>query len=296
MMVAESQASPTRRKRLSAWARNNSYNLFIVLIVGLMVLFYYFRTIVVVIHPGEAGVLYRMFFGGTVTDYVYPEGLQIVQPWNKMYVYDIRIQTVKHDLNVLTNKGLPITLSLAIRYRPQREMLGVMHQHVGPDYVNTIVIPQVESVLRKNIGKEDPEVIYTNKGGILNDIILLALEEASRKYVQIDDIIIRTVTLPEEIRTAIEAKLVEQQKERAYEFKLAREEKEAERKRIESRGIRDYQSTISETLTQDLLRWQGVQATLQLSESQNAKVVVIGGGESGLPIILDTSSRAGDAP
>ena len=285
-MVEGIQAPPTRRRRFVAWLKENAYNLLVLLIIGSMVLFYYFKTIVVVIHPGEAGVMYRMFLGGTVTDYVYPEGLQLVPPWDKLYVYDLRIQTVKHDLAVLTNKGLPITLSLAIRYRPQREMLGVMHQQVGPDYVNTIVVPQVESVLRKNIGKEDPEVIYSNKGGILNDIILLALEEASRKYVQIDDIIIRTVTLPEQVREAIEAKLVEQQREKSYEFKLARETQEAERKRIEAKGIRDYQAIIAETLTPDLLRWQGVHATLQLSESQNAKVVVIGAGEQGLPIIL----------
>ena len=285
-MVEGIQAPPTRRRRFVAWLKENAYNLLVLLIIGSMVLFYYFKTIVVVIHPGEAGVMYRMFLGGTVTDYVYPEGLQLVPPWDKLYVYDLRIQTVKHDLAVLTNKGLPITLSLAISYRPQRELLGVMHQQVGPDYVNTIVVPQVESVLRKNIGKEDPEVIYSNKGGILNDIILLALEEASRKYVQIDDIIIRTVTLPEQVREAIEAKLVEQQREKSYEFKLARETQEAERKRIEAKGIRDYQAIIAETLTPDLLRWQGVHATLQISESQNAKVVVIGAGEQGLPIIL----------
>lgn len=285
-MAPDTSSPPPRQGRITTWLKRYSYSLYVLLVICSMVLFYYFKTIVVVIHPGEAGVLYRLFFGGTVVEYVYPEGLNIVMPWNKMYVYNIRIQTVKHDFHVLTNKGLPITLTLAIRYRPQREMLGVMHQQVGPDYVNTIVVPQVESVLRKNIGKEDPEVIYTNKGGILNDIILLALEEASRKYVQIDDIIIRTVALPEPIREAIENKLVEQQRERAYEFKLSKEEQEAERKRIEARGIRDYQATIAETLTPDLLRWQGVQATLQLSESQNAKVVVIGAGKEGLPIIL----------
>lgn len=274
--------------------RHGHYLLLALLIIAL-VSFYYFRTIFVVIQPGEAGVLYRLFQGGTVTDRVFGEGLHVVQPWNKMYVYNVRIQTVKRDLAVLTNKGLPIHLALAIRYRPQRELLAVMHQEVGPKYVDTIVVPQIESVLRKNIGREDPEIVYTNEGGILNDIILLALEEASRKFVEIDDIIIRTVELPEPIRVAIEDKLVEQQREQAYEFILAREREEAERKRIESKGIRDYQATVSETLSDQLIRWQGVEATRELALSENAKTVIIGAGDEGLPVILGNSPARGSA-
>ncbi len=256
-----------------------------VLVVGLA-LIYLFNHIVIVIRSGEAGALYRLFYGGTQTDYVYPEGIHILWPWNKMHIYNTRVQTVLHEFKVLTNKGLPIELKLAIRYHPEYEMVGLLHQRVGPNYVNTIVVPQIESVLRRNIGRRDPEDIYTNKEGILTDIIVRAIEEAGQKFVYIDDIIIRSVTLPEAVKLAIDEKLVYQQQWQAYEFRLARETQEAERKRIEAQGIRDYQATIAETLDEKVLQWQGIQATVSLSESENSKVVVIGSGENGLPIIL----------
>ncbi|GAB6040675.1 prohibitin family protein [Endothiovibrio diazotrophicus] len=272
--------------RLHEKVMARAHYIIVALIIFLLVFIFYFKSILVIVGPGEGAVLYRLFFGGTVTDQVFGEGLHFVAPWNRMYVYNTRIQTKRHEFRILTNRGLPITLTLAVRYRPQYDMLGVMHQQVGQYYVDTIVIPQIESVLRKNIGKQDPEVVYSNKGGILNDIILRAIEEVSRKFVVIDDIIIRTVELPEDVRGAIEEKLVEEQKELAYEFKLKRARQEAARKKIEAEGIRDYQKTIAETLDDKQLRWKGIEATRELSTSENAKVVVIGAGEDGLPIIL----------
>lgn len=270
----------------SAFANHGVPLLAILLLIAVLFILYLWHGFVVIIRAGEAGALYRPFGGGTVTDYVYPEGLHILKPWNSMHIYNTRIQTVLHQFDVLTNKGLTISLTLAIRYHPEREMVGLLHQKVGPDYVQTIVVPQVESVLRRNIGKHDPEDIYTNKEGILTDIIVKAIEEAGQKFVYIDDIIIRTVALPEQIRKAIKEKLVHQQRWYAYEYILAAERQEAERKRIESQGIRDYQATINETLTSDLILWQGIEATRLLAGSENAKIVVIGAGDKGLPVIL----------
>ncbi|MGF1529032.1 MAG: prohibitin family protein [Candidatus Competibacterales bacterium] len=278
---------------IAQWPRRALLSLYdrlhyvIVVVTLLLLLFmYFFSYFVVVIRAGEAGVLYRLFLGGVQTDYVYGEGVHILQPWNVMNVYNIRVQTTLHELTVLTNKGLPITLDLAVRYRPQRDLLGVLHQELGPDYIHTIVIPQIESVLRKNIGERDPEDVYTNREGVLTNIILRAIDEASRKYVQIDDIIIRRVKLPPMVKDAIDDKLVQQQRAQAYEFRLDRERQEAERKRIEATGIRNYQAIIAETLDEELLQWHGIGATEALSGSENAKIVVIGAGDSGLPIIL----------
>lgn len=255
-------------------------------LITLLTLLYFWNGIIVVIRSGEAGVLYRLFQGGTVTDYVYPEGIYVLFPWNAMAIYNIRVQMAPHEFTVLTNKGLPIKLKLAIRYHPEYEMVAILHKRVGPDYIHTIVIPQVESVLRRNIGKHDPEDIYTNKEGILTDIIVKAIDEAGQKFVFIDDIIIRTVELPEDVKHAIDEKLVDQQRFQAYEFRLAAERQEAERKKIEAQGIRDQQSIVAETLTPDILRWKAIRATEALAGSQNAKVVVIGNGDKGLPVIL----------
>ena len=203
-----------------------------------------------------------------------------------MTIYQVRTQAVNHELVVLTNLGLPITLKLSTRFHPDYEMLGFLHQKVGPDYVNQIVIPQIDSVLRKKIGELTAEDIYANKEGVLNKIMWLAIEETSRNYVVVEDIIIRTIELPEVIKTAIEHKLVEEQKLATYEFMLQIEKKESERKIIEAEGIQAYQDIISKTLSDKLIKWQGVNATLELSKSTNSKVVVIGSGKEGLPIIL----------
>lgn len=276
----------TANNNFRLWLRDRIPFIIVFTLIILLIIAFLWQLIFISIKAGQAGVLYKRFSGGTVIDYVYPEGLHIISPLNEMFIYETRHQTVKHEFSVLTNKGLPITLKLAIRFYPEYEMLGVLHQRVGPDYVNKIVIPQVESVLRRSIGRYDPEVIYTNKEGVLTTIIVSALEEIGQKYVHVDDIIIRTLELPASIQGAIEEKLVYEQQYKAYEFRLAREKQEAERKRIEAAGIKDYQQIISQTLTEQMIKWQGVQATLELSQSQNAKVVVIGSGEHGLPIIL----------
>jgi len=260
------------------------------LLLSLIALFLWDKMIVS-INSGEAGVMYKRFQQGTITDKVYHEGIHLVYPWDILYVYNMRVQTIRHSFNVLTNKGLSITLHIAIRFYPEQEMLGVLHQKVGPNYAEKIVVPQVESVLRKNIGGHDPEDIYTNKEGILTAIINLALEEAGRKYVHIDDIIIRSLELPPTVRAAIQEKLVEEQREKTYEFRLRSEEQEAQRKLIEAQGIRRYQEVITETLNDKLITWQAVQATLTLAESQNAKVVVIGSGDKGLPVILNAETH-----
>ncbi len=255
-------------------------------LILLIVLIALWNRIIISVLPGEAGVHYQRFLGGTVTDYVYPEGFHIIPPWDRMYIYDTRVNTIHHSFDVLTNRGLPIHLDLAIRYQPEYEMVGVLHQKVGPEYLQKIVIPQSESVLRREIGQHNPEDIYTNKEGILSTIISLALEEMSQKYVNVDDIIIREMTLPPSVKAAIEQKLVYEQQEKSYDFLLAKEQREADRKKIEASGIREYQRIVKETLDDKLLTWQGINATLSLAESNNSKVVVIGSGENGLPLIL----------
>ncbi|HIE03056.1 MAG TPA: prohibitin family protein [Thiotrichaceae bacterium] len=282
--------------KIRAWLKRQIPYLIIIMLVLVWALFFFWLRIVISINSGEAGVLYWRFFGGTETDHVYSEGIHIVAPWDKMYIYNVRVQTVLHELEVLTNRGLPIHLVLAIRFQPEYETLGVLHQEVGPDYVNTIIVPDIDSVLRKEIGHYNPEDIYINKENILTKIIVKALNELGKKYVNIHGIVIRSVILPKPIKLAIEEKLVEEQRFQAYDFKLKKEEKEAERRaieatgiankrRIEAAGIRDYQKIISETLDEKMLKWHGIDASLKLSESENAKVIVIGAGKNGLPII-----------
>ncbi len=278
---------PTRWKRCQYFLWDKwPYWILIGIVLSLFFLFLWHR-IVVWVEAGEGGVLYRPFQEGTVTDQIFPEGVHFVIPFNKMTHYNARIQIIRHEFDVLTNRGLPVTLKIAVRYRPIFELLGVLHQRVGPDYPNKIILPQIESVLRKGLGNHSPEEIYTNKNFLLTGLVLRAIEEIGQKFVIVDDIIIREVRLPLEVKKAIESKLVEEQRFLSYRFRLKAEKQEAERKGIEADGIQNYAEKVAATMSEKVLRWHGVQATLKLASSTNAKVVIIGGGNDGLPLMLN---------
>lgn len=273
-------------KRFAHWFRDH-LPVFVVLTLSIAILIVFlWSRIFIIIRAGEAGVMYKTFTTGTQTDVVYPEGLHIVWPFNELTRYTTRTQVLLHEFTVLTNRGLPITLRLAVRFHPIYELVGLLHQRVGPEYPERIILPQIESVLRRQIGQHSPEDIYTNKAGVLSNIITLAIEEVGRRYVNVEDIIIRELSLPESVRAAIESKLIFEQESLAYKFRLEREKREAERKRIEALGTMVYQDIISATLTDRLVKWQAVQATQDLAASENAKVVIIGSGKEGLPVIL----------
>lgn len=260
-------------------------------LVALIVAFffvYFMDSIFITIGSGEAGVFYRRFFGGTVTDRVYGEGLHVIFPWDKMYVYNIRVQETEVQLTHLDKYGLPTQLKISIRYHPERDTLTVLHQLVGPDYLNVVVVPEVVAVVRKITGTVSAEEIYSTAGTLLEDIISKAMDEVSQRYVKIDDVVLKEVQLPPLVEAAIAAKMEQKEIAQAFEYRLLREQKEAERKKIEANGWKEYHAIVTQSLTPEILQWEGVSATKSLANSTNAKMVVIGNGPDGLPVILST--------
>lgn len=255
--------------------------LFIAILVGSALLW---PRIFISIPAGQAGVVFR-FFTGTQTNYIYPAGLHIIPPWDTMNYYEVRNQVALHSFHVLSVRGLMIQLDLAIRYRPRIDELGLLHQRIGPDYARRVVLPQTESVLRRKLGRQTAEDIYTNAGGLLNEATELARQEIERHYVHAEDVIIRTVTLPELVKEAIEDKQTQRELLQSYAFRLQTAEQEAERLRDEGRGIRDYQKKVDSTLSDRLLQHTGIRVTREVAGSPNASVVLIGSGKDGLPMI-----------
>jgi regulator of protease activity HflC (stomatin/prohibitin superfamily) len=240
-----------------------------------------FRTI----DSGRAGVVWKLF-GGT-QEAVYGEGVHVVLPWNRLTRYDVRTQDQKEVLHVLTNNGLSVSLETSIRYRPAREELPRLHAEIGPNYFEVILAPVVRSEARKVGGRYSPEEIYSRKREVVEHEILEEVQRAIEgKHVLLEAILIRDVDLPENIKKAISEKLEEEQKALKMEFTLNRERQEAERKRIEAAGIADFQKIVATGISGELLRWKGIEATEKLAQSANAKVVVIGSGKDGLPLIL----------
>jgi len=255
---------------------------FTVFLILLIILITLFQRIVYFIEPGEGGVLYRLFFGGTVTTRVYTEGIQTVWPWDTMYIYNARVQEVPHEFDVLTVDGLKVHLSLSIRYRPEYKLIAVLHQQVGEDYVNIVVVPEIENVLRVLIGQLNAEEVYTTKQSLIEKAISGAIEQIAQRYVKVDNVIIKSMTLPESVEKSICEKIEEKHKADAYQFRLVKEEKEKDRRRIEAEGLERFRKALSP----EVLHYMGIQATLELAKSDNTKVVVIGGGkDGGFPII-----------
>lgn len=265
-----------------------------VLLVFVCILF--FHRIFISIQAGHSGVLWRRFFAGTDLQHVYGEGFHIIAPWDVMTIYDQRIQQVPHQFVALSKDGLPITVDLSIRYRPIAGELPMLHKNIGPDYVEKVVKPEVQAMVRFVFAQYSPEEIYTSEGFLLNIVTQGVLGQVLERHILLDDLLIKRLTLPEPVRAAIEAKLVQQQTVQSYKYRLLSEEQEANRKRVEAAGIRDFELEVTKGgAFEQYLRFQGIGATVQLASSTNAKVVVVG-GSNGLPLIMNLPDSPLPAP
>lgn len=242
----------------------------------------------ITIGSGEAGVLYKTFGGGVVTDEApLGEGFHLVAPWNKVFIYEVRQQEVFEKMQVLSSNGLEIKLDASAWFQPEYESLGKLHQEKSELYKDRILLPAIRSAARSVVGRYTPEQLYSSK----RDAIQQEIFEETRnivgdQYIQLNQILVRDVTLPPTIKEAIERKLKQEQESLEYEFRLITAEKEAQKVRIEAQGKADANRILSASLTDKILQDKGIDATLKLSESPNAKVVVVGSGDSGLPLIL----------
>jgi len=241
----------------------------------------------VTIDSGYSGVLYRLTTGVDVDEPAYGQGLHIILPWNKMHVYEIRQAEKTETMNVLSVNLLEIGLDITTFYQPDINKLGYLDVERGMGYDTKVVIPVMRSVVREVIAKYLPEEINSTKREIIKkEIMDQATATLADNYVQLNDILIRNINLPEKLKASIEKKLQQEQEALEYEFKIDKEKLEADRKRIEAQGIQDFQKIITQSINDKLLRWNGIEATLKLAESNNAKVIVVGSGKDGLPLIL----------
>jgi regulator of protease activity HflC (stomatin/prohibitin superfamily) len=256
-------------------------------IIAFIVLSILSSTTFLTIEPGKAGVLFRRFSGGIDKNKIYQPGFHVVAPWNKMYIYETRVKEGVEKMEVLSKNGLTIVVELSYRFLPQVERLGYLHETVGPEYTQRIIIPEIRSATREVIGKYLPEELYSTKRETIQvEIFNRTSENVSKKNLTLDAILIREVALPPKLKEAIEQKLGEEQLAFQYEFKLDRERKEAERKIIEAKAKAEANRILNASLTENILKDKGIEATLTLANSPNSKVVIIGEGKGGLPIIL----------
>jgi len=244
--------------------------------------------IAITINPGERGVIFRKFTTGLDKDNTFKPGFHFVAPWNNIYIYEVKEQKVEESMDILDKNGLSMAIDITVRYNPTFEKIGYLHEEFGRSYVDRLVIPEVRSSVRKVMGRYEAEEIYSTKR---NEVETTIIEETKSilagNNVIMKALLIRSIRLPEKIRQAIDDKLKQEQEAAAYRYRLDKEGSEAERKRIAAEGEAIANKIITSSLTPNLLKMRGIEATIELSKSNNSKVVIIGSGADGMPLILN---------
>ncbi len=259
----------------------------ILLIPVVFVLLIFIAKSTVTIKSGEAGVVWKFFGGVNPEQETLSEGFHIIAPWNDVFVYNVKQQSISDVMKVLSVNGLEVTVNGTVWFKPEFKKLAYLHKTKGKNYVKDILDPAINAAARSVVGRYTPEQLYSSKRDVIEKEILEEVgKELEEQYIIVSKVLVEDVQLPKTIKDAIERKLKQEQEALEYEFRLAKAKKEAERQRIDAEGKAAANKILSASLTDKILQEKGIEATLKLSESPNSKVVLIGSGKTGMPIIL----------
>ncbi|MEM6831143.1 MAG: prohibitin family protein [Bacteroidota bacterium] len=269
---------------------NRKFLPFIVIgLIALIVLFSAFNRIFYRIEASERAVLFKTLSGTLEKESIIGPGWHIKAPWNEIYRYEVSENKVEETMDVLDKNGLNISVDVTVRFHPKYDKIGVIQEKFRGDYIQRLVIPEARSTVRQVMGRYTAEEIYSTKRPEVEASIKEETREilgAAGNEVEMRSLLIRSIKLPDQIKNAIENKLKQEQEALAYQFRLDKEKSEAERKRIAAEGEARANKIINSSLTRELLKMRGIEATQELASSPNAKVIVVGSGEDGLPLIL----------
>jgi regulator of protease activity HflC (stomatin/prohibitin superfamily) len=308
----------------------------VVLMVALLTATVLYPYVVITIPSGQVGVLWKRFNGfdmycwcfvgrGTILDprQLRNEGLHVVWPWDKLFVYDLRLHSTTQTYNAISKDGVSVTAQISIRFQLVHHSVGVLHKFIGPGYLASVVSPEIGSQAREVISQYTAQEVYTSRepiqekiknnsqkslGTNLNNLVQPdAMEQPDPKHyneflqnsIQILDTLVLSIELPPPIVAAINRQTEQFYQIQEFKFRVEREAQESKRKQIEANGIAAFQRTVSQGISDSYLRWRGIEATLALAQSTNTKIVIIGNGKDGLPIILgnvDTPASSASGP
>jgi regulator of protease activity HflC (stomatin/prohibitin superfamily) len=329
---------PPPRRRTWLWRAVGRHlpGIAVLLMTALLAVVVLWPYVVITVPSGRVGVLWKRFNGldlycwcwvgrGTVLDprELREEGLHLLWPWDKLYLYDLRLQSSTQTYNAISKDGVSVHAEISVRYQLLHNSVAVLHKFIGPDFMTSVIAPEIGSQARQVISQYTAEEVYTSRETIqkqiredaqkslaanLNKLVQPeAMEQPDPKHyndflqnaIQILDTLVQSIELPPDIVAAINRQTEQYYMIQEYKFRVEREAEESKRKQIEADGIAAFQKTVSQGISESYLRWRGIEATLQLAQSPNSKIVVIGSGKDGLPIILgnvDTPAAPGAAP
>ena len=253
------------------------------LVGGVLILILLWASVAYV-PAGNVGVL--TIFGRVTSGYL-SEGTHIVNPFTVNNIMSVRTQTLKETASVPSNEGLIIALDTSLLFRLDASRASEVYQKLGPNYQDVVVEPNLRSVIRSVTALHSANALYSGqREEVAKQMFVELSAEMAKRGIIVENILLRDIQLPPTLKSSIESKQQAEQESLAMSFRLQKEKQEAERKRIEAQGIRDFQQIVAQGISPQLLEWKGIEATETLAKSPNAKVVVIGGGKNGLPLIL----------
>ncbi len=259
----------------------------LILIAAVIILIIFIKSTFIILQPTEKGIVFRKYTSGLDVENVKNEGLNIIAPWNDLIVYEVAEQQIEETMDVLSVDGLSISLDVSIRFRPKAQEIGYLYQLFRDHYIENLVRPELRSAVRRIIGEYTPEELYATK----RQEIETSIQESTHaildsNHVELTALLFRSIKLPETIKQSIEDKLKADQESQKRQYLMEIAQKDAEIRITEAKGKAEANRILSASLTDKVLKEKGIQATEELAKSQNTKIVVVGGGKDGLPIIL----------
>jgi regulator of protease activity HflC (stomatin/prohibitin superfamily) len=339
--LLDEEPSPPKKRGWRSFILRHLPAVTTAILVALLVIVVLWPYVVITVPSGRVGVYWKRFNGfdfycwcfvgrGTILDprELREEGLHIIAPWDRLFIYDLRLQSTTQTINAISKDGVNVTAQINIRYQLAHRAVAVLHKFIGPQYLDTVIGPEIGSQAREVISKYTAEEVYTSRDAIqeqvrnstqkslganLNKLVQPeAMEQPDPKHyndflqgsIQILDTLVLSIELPAAIVNAINRQTEQFYLIQEYRFRVEREAEESKRKQIEANGIAAFQQTVSKGISDSYLRWRGIEATLLLAQSPNTKIVIIGSGKDGLPIILNaepavpavTSPSGGNSP
>jgi regulator of protease activity HflC (stomatin/prohibitin superfamily) len=327
---SRTEQPPPPRRGWWGFLRRYLSGIAVTVMVVLLIGFVLYPHMVITVPSGEAGVLWKRFYGpgihcwcilpsGTVLDptEIRNEGLKVIWPWDKLFIYDLRLQKKTEKYTAISKDGVSVTAEIAFQFQLNQQSVAVLHEFMGPGYLTTVLEPEIGSQTRLVISNYNAEDVYSTKREEIQNKILKQAQDALTQHlhevfqtaasqqdnagqyqnlaeqsIKIINVLVLSIELPSQIVAAINSKTEQFYLIQEYRYRAEREIEESKRKQIEANGIAAFQRTVAQGISDSYLRWQGIQATLALAQSSNAKIVIVGSGKDGLPIILGNVDAA----
>ncbi len=265
-------------------ARRAVIGLLLIVLVGVLAL-----SSTSCVRTGHVGVV-TMF--GRVTGRAMGEGIHLVNPLARVHELDVKTREIKERASVPSSEGLIMGVEASVIYHLDPQRAAAVLQTIGADYADVLLVPNFRSAIRGVTAANTASSLYSDaREGIARQILTDLQGVMQPRGIVIENVLLRDLQLPETLKQAIEAKQQAQQEAQRMEYVLLREKQESERKRVEAQGIKDFQNIVSEGISEKLLDWKGIEATVELARSPNAKVVVVGNTKNGLPLLFSGENK-----